>query len=773
MVLYICWVTFCISLDSGKLDGKSLPTHSLHLHKNTQILYGSKNAVGKGVEFMRNVNHRMDITFDHRAPSIVIEIPQYYNGYADIIKRGGKIRCITEITKENLHYCEDLVQKVTELRHMDGLKGGLAINESEYMATTVLKEAQPLTEVIYSNVDEVVAQGQFIFDTLWKNATLAQKKIKELKEGIESYETKLITESSDSLIETELERIIRNSSEVNICTSIDCLRIHKNYLVDSITHALTNERINTHKQIRILVEINRNNVETIKELLDLGLQIRHNKDISSIDFTVTSSDLIIAVKRTEKSDPSDSVLYSNDPSYLSHFTNVFEELWKNSKDPERVIKSLEEETELSFIETIDDPKESVKLIRTLISSAKYEILAILPNFNSFLRQVESGMMEFMKNVSLLKKNVNIRILVVEQTDNEIQHKILTIFNKFNGNIPGSSNYDEVPLEFQFRDVENFRLKILNSKLFTEIGFLIIDKNKSLIIESKNISSLDMVESIGLSSYSNSARISKSYASIFEALWNQAELYDKLKVQDRLQKEFINIAAHELRTPVQSLLGFSDILMNTKGDIESYSKFIVTMNQSTKRLARLIDKVLDVTQLENELLMLNKENFNLEKLVIEIVREYNNTINLLNRNQLEILYDSRLDDFNNVKSERSKNFGNVFADRTRIIQVIMNILENAIEFTERGTITLRLSENMTTHEVMLTVSDSGSGIDPEVLPNLFTKFVSKSHKGTGLGLYISKKIIEAHKGMIWAENCYDSNNKIKGSKFTLILPSKHN
>ena len=466
-------------------------------------------------------------------------------------------------------------------------------------------------------------------------------------------------------------------------------------------------------------------------------------------------------------------MYSNDPSYLNHFTNVFEELWKNSKDPERVIKSLEEETELSFIETIDDPKESMKLIYTLISSAKYEILGILPSFNSFLRQVESGMMEFMKSISLSKRNVNIRILVVEETDNEIQHKILTIFDKFNGNIPGSSNSYEIPLEFHFKGIENFRLKILNSKLFTEIGFLIVDKNKSLIIESKNIPSLDMVESIGLSSYSNSHRISKSYASIFEALWSQAELYDKLKVQDRLQKEFINIAAHELRTPVQSLLGFSDILMNTKGNIESYSKFIVTMNQSTKRLARLIDKVLDVTQLENELLILNKENFSLEKLVIEIAREYNNTIHLLNRNQLEILYDSRPNDFNNVKSEGSRNFGYVFADRTRIIQVIMNILENAVEFTERGTITLRLSENLTTHEVLLTVSDSGSGIDPEILPNLFTKFVSKSHKGTGLGLYISKKIVEAHKGMIRAENCYDSNNKIKGSKFTLILPSKRN
>ena len=454
--------------------------------------------------------------------------------------------------------------------------------------------------------------------------------------------------------------------------------------------------------------------------------------MSSIDYTVTSSDLIIAVKRTEKNDPSNSILYSNDPSYIDHFVNVFEELWKSSKDPERVIKSLEEETELSFIETIDDPEESVKLVHTLISSAKYEILAILPNFNSFVRQVESGMMEFMKNVSLSKKNINIRILIVEETDNEIQNKILTIFNKFNGQIPGSSN-SEIPLEFQFKGSGNFKLKILNSRLFTEIGFLIVDKNKSLIIESKNIPSIDMIESIGLSSYSNSRRISKSYASIFEALWNQAELYDKLKVQDRLQKEFINIAAHELRNPVQSLLGYSDILMNTTGNIESYSNFIVTINQNTKRLARLIDKVLDVTQLENELLILNKENFSLEKLVIEIVREYNNNIHLLNKNQLEIRYDSQLNDCNNTNTESRRNFGYVFADRTRIIQVIVNILENAVEFTDRGTITLRLNENMTTREILLTISDSGRGINPEIVPNLFTKFVSKSRQRNRIGI----------------------------------------
>ena len=193
-------------MTSGESDKKVMSHQRLHLQKNTQILYGADNAVGKGVEFMKNTKHKMDITFDHRAPSIVIKIPQYYEGYKNILSRGGKIRCITIITEENLQYCEELNKIVTELRHLDGLKGGIAINDYEYMATTVLKEAQPLTEVIYSNVDEVVEQGQFVFDTLWKNAIPAERRIKELKEGIKSYETKLIEESTDTVI----ERVISN-----------------------------------------------------------------------------------------------------------------------------------------------------------------------------------------------------------------------------------------------------------------------------------------------------------------------------------------------------------------------------------------------------------------------------------------------------------------------------------------------------------------------------------------------------------------------------------
>lgn len=757
-------------MGSREYEKKAMSHQGIHLHKNTQILYGAENAVGKGVEFMKNTKHKMDITFDHRAPSIVIKIPQYYNGYQDILSRGGKIRCITIITQENLAYCEELIKIVTELRHLDNLKGGIAINDHEYMATTVLQEAQPLTEVIYSNVDEVVEQGQFVFDTLWKNAIPAKKKIRELKEGIKSYETKLIEESSDSLIEDVISQILFNATEINICTSIEGLKYNKNYLTRPLFSLLESKK-EVPKRIRIIVEINRDNFEMVKRLRNLGIEVKHSKDVFSINYIVTDSDLVVAIKRTGKNAPGDSILYSNDPSYLEHFSKGFDEVWRNGKDPGRIIKSLEDETELSFIKTIDDPMESINLVKTLMMSAETEILGILPSFNSFLRQVDIGTLQVLKNIALTKRNLDIRILIAEEMDENKQKQIKTIFDKFNDQDSDTNEINDIQLEYQFDGVDNFRLKLLNSKLFTEIGFLIVDKKKSLLIESRNIPTMDMLQSIGLSSYSNSFRISKSYASIFEALWNQSELYDKLKVQDRLQKEFINIAAHELRNPVQLLLGFSDILMNSKGNIESCNKFIITINQSTKRLARLIDKVLDVTQLENELLILNKEIFNLEQLVVEIVKEYNNNIHLLNKKSIEIEYVSENSISEDKTNPQKKEFGLIYADRIRVIQVIMNLLENAVEFTKAGKIQLKLYQNQDSNELLLSVIDSGSGIDPEVLPKLFTKFVSKSRKGTGLGLYISRKIIEAHNGRVWAENCYDTNNKVIGSKFTFSMPTR--
>ncbi|MBD0300335.1 MAG: hypothetical protein ICV82_08835, partial [Nitrososphaera sp.] len=123
----------------------SLLNPDIKSQRSSEILYGAENAVGRGVQFMRNVKKEMNIFFDYRAPSIVVDLEVYRNGYINIRRRGAKIRAFTEITKENIHYCKELMKLVDELRHLDGVKGGMAVSESEYMATTVLEESKPLT----------------------------------------------------------------------------------------------------------------------------------------------------------------------------------------------------------------------------------------------------------------------------------------------------------------------------------------------------------------------------------------------------------------------------------------------------------------------------------------------------------------------------------------------------------------------------------------------------------------------------------------------------
>jgi two-component system sensor histidine kinase VicK len=108
---------------------------------------------------------------------------------------------------------------------------------------------------------------------------------------------------------------------------------------------------------------------------------------------------------------------------------------------------------------------------------------------------------------------------------------------------------------------------------------------------------------------------------------------------------------------------------------------------------------------------------------------------------------------------------VYADKTRLYQVIVNLINNAIKFTPGGTISVIATVKGNDDEVIISIKDNGTGIDPEILPRLFTKFASKSDIGTGLGLFISKNIVEAHGGKMWAENNPDG----KGAIFTFTLP----
>src|SRR5215204_5423273 len=460
-----------VTKQSGK-PADSLLNPNISSQKTSEILYGAENAVGRGVQFMQNVKKNMDIFFDHKAPSIVIDIEEYKNGYMDIRRRGAKIRAFTEITKENILYCKELMKIVDVLRHLDGVKGGMAVSESEYMATTILEESRPLTEVIYSNVKEIVEQNQYIFDTLWSSAIPAEQKIKEIEVTIEKMEG--------------------------------------------------------------------------------GKRIQ-------------------------------SMLISNEPLYVRHFTSLFEEIWSNGIDARHRMKQVEEGGVESDIEVIQNPDRTEELYWNIVKSAEKEILLIFPTANAIIRQEKIGIIKCLAEAAM-SRNIQVRILMPE-------------VNLGNNNNPAIEESKQ-PLQHQDNPNNSLNIRYLQQLSDTKATILIADRKVSLVIELRDDSKSTFYEAIGLSTYSSSKAGVLSYVSIFENLWIQTELYEKLKVHDKMQKEFINIAAHELRTPIQPILGLTEAVLSKAKD-ESQRELLEVVVRNAKRLRSLIENILDVTRIENQ------------------------------------------------------------------------------------------------------------------------------------------------------------------------------
>jgi len=304
--------------------------------RKTEVLYGADNALQRGVYFMSRVKNKMDIYFDNRAPSIVINIDEYRNGYRDIKRRGGKIRLLTEITSENIEYCKQLMNIVDELRHVDGIKGGLAISETEFMATTILEEGTPLAQVIYSNVKEMVEQGQYIFDSLWANTSAipAKQRIKEIEQGA----IREIIETIRDLTETQKRAfdLLKSASYeiLIILPTAKALQILEHL---GLTQLLTEAAQERSVKIRLLVgrdgeveaetEKLRRNWETM-EIHGLQTALQTTLLVIVVDKALS---LAIELKKDEmEEDLYDAIglaTYSNSESTVLTYSSIFENLW--------------------------------------------------------------------------------------------------------------------------------------------------------------------------------------------------------------------------------------------------------------------------------------------------------------------------------------------------------------------------------------------------------------------------------------------------------------
>jgi len=574
-------------------------------------------------------------------------------------RRGVNFRYVTEVTKDNLSYCKEL-SEFAEVRHLNGVKGNFEISKirikgewkgewkGEYIATATLQEAEPVTQLIYSSVKEIVEQEQFVFDTLWNKAIPFLVRIKEIEEGIK---------------------------------------------------------------------------------------------------------------------------------------------------PE-------------VIEIIADPKEALETEYRLLKSAKQEVQIIFSTINTFLLQERQlGITKILSNLS--KQGVRTRILtpmdidVKELTSNLKKQYEQEIYQKKQVNKNNNNNNADISSAIDIQEIAPS--SSINAKI------IIVDKQDSLAMEIKDGTKDDLYNSIGLTTYSNSKSTIASYCAIVENLYEQNQLYMQLRDAyqrventNSMQREFINVAAHELRTPIQSVLGYTELLLEGETDDRKKQALIRILHQS-ERLRKLASDILDVARIEGKTFRLTMKPLNLNSAIANIIKDYVNRLENYKAHEITAKKLSNVNVSNDDKrskydktmitkllfKSKLKDEEHIFieADKERLTQVIDNILDNAFKFTDaEGSVTVtlvkqeahspprkpQLGEQIEQRQrdlgqqeqyANIIIRDTGTGIDPQILPRLFSKFATKSHRGTGLGLHISKNIIEAHGGKIWAEN----NGNGEGATFTIALP----
>jgi signal transduction histidine kinase len=543
---------------------------------------------------------------------------------------------------------------------------------------------------------------------------------------VSSLRTKLVENSPDEIVK-EISQMTANSNELATCLPAGGMQYSYNHFFEIKKKLLEKQKKGQHRGIRYVTIIDNENIHLIKIYLQVGIQVRHVRNLPPMSFGVSDKQIAATIEKMEGGRNVQSLLVSNDPNYLKHFSSVFEELWKNGMNASDRIKEIEEGVEVD-IKVIQNPALALDLYLDTVSSAKQEILLIFPTRNAFIRHQRTGVFHLLRQI-VQQQKVKVRILMP---------------------------YDELSIQTieglkksADKDVDIRSIKQAENAMAT---FLVVDKKFSLVMEIRDDFKETFDESIGLSVYSTSKAGVLSYVSIFENLWSQTELYEQLKLHDRMQREFINIASHEIRTPTQAILGFSQLLEQNPDKRE---ELIQGLRRNADRLQRLSNDILDVTRIESQTLKLIKEKVNINEIV--------NVIDDV-KNQIRDPYRLKIS-FSNPRDPLY-----VEADRLRLYQVVSNLLSNAIKFTREGTISIAAYVNDNKdkeeeEELTIAVRDNGTGIDPAIMSRLFTKFATKSEVGTGLGLYISKNIIEAHGGRIWAENNIDG----RGATFRFTLP----
>jgi two-component system, OmpR family, sensor histidine kinase VicK len=532
------------------------------------------------------------------------------------------------------------------------------------------------------------------------------------------------------------------------------------------TDSIRKERLSAAKnrgvKFRYVTEITKDNISYCKEMLKFASEIRHLDGIKG-NFEVSDEREYVGSANFQNSKPLPQLIYSNVKEIVEQQQFIFESFWNRAIPSEQKIREIEYGIIPEVTEVIQSPEDAEKLEWNLLRKAKKEINIIYSTANAFYIQDNTGTIEFLNQ--LAEEGISIKLLtptddcIIKTLQNLNQHQ------HHNQNQHQHNNYNNKIIDF----------RNIAPTLGIKFKSLIIDRKYSLIMELKDDlkQNISTAEALGWSTYSNSQATVLSYLSIFETLWRQTELNEQLQQSDRIKTEFINLAAHELRTPIMPIIGYAEMLEEELGEGDKKRESTTAIIRNAKRLQRLAESILDVTRIETNTLHIDKQQVNLNDLILNVLDDI-----VINTKEEELQGGHADNNRRKLLYKACEEEIIIQADKTRLIQVIYNLINNAMKFTKEGTISILVEKKddknnnnnnnkySNKKEVVISVKDTGSGIDSEIFPRLFSKFASKSSRGTGLGLFISKSIIEDHGGKIWAENNADG----KGATFSFSLPT---
>ncbi|HSA73782.1 MAG TPA: HAMP domain-containing sensor histidine kinase [Nitrososphaeraceae archaeon] len=495
-------------------------------------------------------------------------------------------------------------------------------------------------------------------------------------------------------------------------------------------------------KIRLITEITRDNLNSCKQIMKFA-EVRHLEKLVG-NFAINDFEYFGQVQGNTFAS---NLIYRNDRGMVEQQRHIFENLWNNAIIQHDKMSSLEVGVDPEEIKVLSDPHEIRKTYLNLIKSAVSEISLIIATPNALQRNYKGGIISMLIEASE-KRNVSVN-LVIPTYEIDVKDEFL-------------------PIESLSKNL-NFRIKSIvpptRKTHLIKTTFLIVDKKSILIIDVKDDTQENFIEAVGYATYHTSKSRTESYNFIFDTIWRQADLheslreanknllysYQKLEEHDAMEKEFINIAAHELRTPSQSIIGYSEMLKNLPERNKQYEAAIL---RNAERLFSLVTNMLNIARIESQTMKLNKTVFDLNVKIQNVIKDIHQQTELSNIDKVKIEF---------IPIEKV----HIIADKEKIFEVFANLVNNAIKFTKQGTIIINLKKEDKTNQAIVTVKDSGPGIDPDIIPHLFSKFKTKSEKGLGLGLYISKNIVEAHGGKIEAHN----NPNSKGATFVVTLPLK--